>query len=132
MTDLGDIQFIDNKAAHDTERYTEIVISADAAVKSWQNSVFSFEWLTPEGEIKAANELSEAEKVKRDAVEAKIKSNEPIEKAVLGIGLEDNVEIGSARAEFLTLAALGVSAIPVHIPKSNESDFQSFLADVDS
>jgi hypothetical protein len=48
----------------------------------------------------------------------------------LGIGLQDNVEIGSERAVLLTLAALGYETMPVHIPKSNESDFKHFRADV--
>jgi hypothetical protein len=44
----------------------------------------------------------------------------------------ENIEIGCGRAEFLTLAAHGLKTMPVHIPKSNESDFKPFRADVKS
>ena len=48
------------------------------------------------------------------------------------IGMMDNVEIGVGRAELLTLAAAGIETMPVHIPKSSESDFKPFRADVKS
>ena len=124
--------FTDNKAASDTTKYISAEVRLDAVVKSWRDSVFSFEWLDADGAIKPASDLSEREQNKRKAVEDALNSEQAITKPVLGIGLEDNVEIGSARAELLTLAAHGLESMPVHIRKSNESDFKSFLSDVDS
>lgn len=133
MSDIGDIAFVNNSAAENADgKYMDITVSTARILESWRESVFSFEWLTGEGAIKAFEDLSETEKPKREAIEAKIAAGEALEKPVLGIGLQDNVEIGAGRAEFLTLAARGLTQIPVHILKSNESDFKDFLAEVDS
>ncbi len=76
------------------------------------------------------NSLSPAEQEKRKKIEAAIKDSAEIEMPVLGIGIMENVEIGSGRAALLTLAAQGATEMPVHIPKSCESDFKSFRTDV--
>lgn len=132
MMDITTVKFIDNSAAQNDEgRYISVHVDTKRAVESWRDSIFSYEWITSAGEIKNINDLSEHEKPKRALIEEKINANQPIEKPILGIGLKDNVEIGSGRALFLTLTALGARVIPVHIPKSNESDFKDFLADVD-
>ena len=131
MADIEKIQFTDNPTTHSsTRQFTEIMIDVPKALESWRNSIFSFEWVLSDGKIKEAEELCERERPKRMAVEERLKNGLPLEKPVLGIGLEDNIEIGSGRAEFLTLAALGVKKIPVHIPQSNEKDFKLFRADV--
>ncbi len=127
------ITFIENPVTQNTsDKYKEINVDSACVLKSWRSSLFSFEWLDTNGQIKPIENLPENEQSKRRAVEDKIKKKEPIEKAVLGIGIADNIEIGSGRAEFLTLAALGVQTIPVHIPKSSEKDFKAFLVDIDS
>ena len=130
MGNKENIEFIDNAASG--EHYICVIVDVSCVLKSWRDSLFSFEWLSPEGEIKSSEELSEQEQPKRASVEEKLHNGKPIEKPILGIGLQDNIEIGSGRAEFLTLAAHGLKEIPVHIPKSNESDFKDFLADVNS
>ena len=130
--DITNIKFIDNSATKNSDgRYTSITVTVDDVLKSWRDSVFSYEWMDGEGKIKAFEELPEHEKPKRTRVEDIITQGLPLEKPLLGIGLKDNVEIGVGRAEFLTLASHGMKTIPVHIPKSNESDFKAFLADVD-
>jgi hypothetical protein len=111
--------------------YVSISVDSPKVLSSWRESLFSFEWLHPDGRIKKPAELSETERAKRETVEKKLSSNQPIEKPVLGIGIMDNVEIGIGRAEFLTLAANGIRKIDVHIPKSNQGDFKPFLAGVD-
>ena len=124
------IEFIDNKAIQNTaDNYVNVVVNVPEVLESWKLSLFSFEWLSPEGTIKTLEDLPEKERPKRQTVEEKLQDGQPIEKPVLGIGTQDNVEIGIGRAEFLTLAAGGLTQIPVHIPKSHESDFQGFLAE---
>lgn len=103
-------------------------IDAAKALESWRTSLFSFEWLDENGNIKPFEDLSAAEADKRRRVEDTLDKGGALERPVLGIGLQDNVEIGAGRAEFLTLAARGMATIPVHIPKSCESDFKPFLA----
>ena len=122
--------FVENPVARARpEQYLDITVSVEKVLKSWRVSLFSFEWMKQDGQIKNADELPEAEQPKRREVERKLQAGEALEKPVLGIGLLDNVEIGSGRAVFLTLAASGVAVIPVHIPKSNEGEFKAFRAD---
>lgn len=126
------IAYIENPSLRDSGgRYVTVLVSVPAVLKSWKNSLYSFEWLHPDGSFKSLDELPENERSKRRAVEQKLESNEPIEQPVLGIGIMDNVEIGIGRAEFLTLALRGIEQIPVHIPRSGESDFKRYRADID-
>lgn len=103
-----------------------IEVDVALVLKSWRLSLFSFEWLRPDGSLKALKELAENEAQKRRLVEEKLKNGIALEKPVLGIGIADNIEIGAGRAEFLTLAAQGIAVIPVHIPAANKSDFKPY------
>lgn len=123
--------FTDNKATlAKPDMYICVQANVEKLLKSWQLSVFSYEWLSPDGTIKTMDAMNPAEAEKRSAVETAIENGRPLEKPVLGIGIQDNIEIGSGRAVLLTLAAKGLKIIPIHIPKSNESDFKDFLSDV--
>ncbi|MBP7721044.1 MAG: hypothetical protein KA155_00760 [Alphaproteobacteria bacterium] len=127
------IHFTENPlAADEAGRYLSVHVRVPEIVKSWRGSLFSFEWLRPDGKIKSAAELNPTEREKRQAVEQLIQSGAAIPMPILGIGMMDNVEIGVGRAELLTLAATGIETMPVHIPKSSESDFKPFRADVKS
>lgn len=131
MNEVIEITYADNKAiAAKKAQFLCVDVVVKDIIESWRDSVFSFEWLRPDGSIKDLKELAANEAQKRLRVEQKIQSGEALEKPVLGIGLMDNVEIGAGRAELLTLASRGIKLIPVHIPKSNESDFKAFRADI--
>lgn len=126
-TDQNSIQFNDNPVAKNrADHYMEITVDTAKIMKSWRESLFSFEWLLPDGRIKSAPELSDTERPRREAVEAALKNNQALDKPILGIGMMDNVEIGSGRAIFLTLVAHGIKTMPVHIPRGNEADFKKF------
>ncbi len=123
------IKFIDNPAIQgNSDRYITVLVDVKHVIESWRYSLFSFEWLTPDGSIKLCTALSQSEKDKRMKIEELLARNMPLQQSILGIGINENIEIGSARAEFLTLAALGVTKIPVHIPRACESDFKAFHA----
>jgi hypothetical protein len=113
-------------------RYIGIVVSVPKVLQSWKKSLYSYEWLYADGRIKTLDELSEAEKAKRLRVEDTVRAGQPVNSPVLGIGVLDNIEIGMGRAEFLTLASYGLKTMPVMIPRSAESDFKAFRADVES
>ena len=128
MSLLSDLHFVDNPVVAGREdRYDTVEIHVDSVLESWRMSLFSYEWVRPDGQIKTLTELPPAEQPKRTAVEESLKNQTPLEKPVLGIGLLENVEIGSGRALFLTLAALGCKTLPVHIPKSNLKEFKGFI-----
>jgi hypothetical protein len=129
MADTMDLSFVENPVIKGREdHYRTITVSIDAIVKSWRESLFSFEWMLPDGRIKGIDELAEIEKPKRIAVEDRLRSHAPLEMPVLGIGLMDNVEIGTGRATLLTLAAHGIKTMPVHVPASHEDEFRPFAA----
>lgn len=129
---MNNVRFIDNSTAlADKSQYMDIMVDTARVLESWRLSLMSFEWMDLRGNLKVPEEMPETERKKRQAVEQKIKENEALPKSILGIGIQDNVEIGSAKAEFLTLAANGVDKIPVHIRKSQIKDFKEFIADID-
>ena len=132
MSDNIQIRYTDNQAiAGRPDAYIDVLVDVSRILQSWRMSLFSHEWLLPDGRIKDLKELPASEQIKRQAVELAIANGKDITKPVLGIGLLENVEIGTGKAEFLTVAALGQTKIPVHIPKSNESDFKDFVTGVE-
>jgi len=115
----------------DPDLYTDITVDAGSIIESWQLSVMSLDWLDKKGRIKALKDLKPVKQQKRMAVEEALKNGARIETPILGIGLYDNVEIGSGRPAFVTLAAQGFDCIPVHVRKSQLSSFQEFMCDVE-
>lgn len=119
---------INNKSTHGREeKYDTVDVNLDAILKSWRMSLFSFEWLTPDGDIRTPDQLPEAEREKYNDTLAKYEDKEELERPILGIGVMDNIEIGSRREVLLTLATQGIKTLSVHIPWSNRDDFISYL-----
>ena len=124
-----DLRFTDSTAIKGREdRYTAARVRVSAVLKSWRLSLFSFEWLQPDGSIRTLDELPLHERDKRSKIEKTLAAGGSLERPVLGIGLLDNVEIGAGRDVFLTLAAKGAQDIEVHIPVSNLKDFKQFIS----
>lgn len=122
------IHLIDNPSLKGREdQYVTINVDLEAILKSWKISLFSFEWLTPEGQIRSADQLPEKEREKFDYVSTAIDKGNALARPILGIGVMDNVEIGSRRDVLLTLMTKGASRLDVHIPKSLEEDFTPYL-----
>lgn len=123
-----DIILTDNSALKGRESHYNIVeVDTEKVLKSWRDSLFAYEWMTPDGKLKSMNELPADQKAQRSHVEELISQKEGLNRPVLGIGLMENIEIGAGKAEFLTLAAQGLSKISVHIPKSNSEEFEKFI-----
>jgi hypothetical protein len=124
-----DLKFIENPSVKGREdRYKIVRVRVDAVLKSWRTSLFSFEWLNPDGSIRTLDELPMHERDKRIKAEQSLSSSGKLERPVLGVGIMDNIEIGAGRDVFLTLAAKGQKDIEVHIPISNVKDFKQFLS----
>lgn len=127
MTTL-DLRFTDSPSVKGREdRYAVVRVRVEAVLKSWRSSLFSFEWLNPDGSLRSLDELPLHERDKRVKVEQKLGAGTALERPVLGIGMMDNIEIGAGRDIFLTLAAKGHKTLDVHIPVSNTKDFKQFL-----
>lgn len=128
---MDKIEFTDNKAAINApDKFLSVEVDIAKVLKSWKGSVFSFEWLDEDGQPKAFEDLGASQSDKLRAAQTKLASGEALEKPVLGIGMLDNIEVGSGHAAFIIAAAMEHKTIAVHIPKSNESDFKDFLAGV--
>ncbi len=119
---------IDNVATKGREeKFTTIEIDVSKIVTGWKASVYSFEWLLPNGQVKPPAELSESHAKQFKDVEASYADGTPMERPVLGLGMLDNVEIGSKKEVLLTLHSLGVPKMEVHIPTSCLKDFEPFM-----
>lgn len=119
--------FEENGAVFNTVNLYQVIdIDVLKALESWKSSLFSYEWITKDG-FKPLDRLAAREREKRLIVERKIEARQALEMPILGMGVLENVEIGSGRAVFLTLALHGARVIPVHIPSSQADYFRQYL-----
>lgn len=101
------------------ENWETCDIDIEKAFKSWRLSLLAHKYVTPEGEPNA-----ELQRVIRQF------KNDPPETLpcpILGVGLMDNVEVGSEIETFLVFALCGEKQLTVHIRKNQKQDFQSFI-----
>jgi hypothetical protein len=127
--EVMDIKFVENPLIKDSrDNYLDMTVNLPKVLKSWQKALYAFEWLLPDGRVKPREELSESDREKFDKAETAYKIGDGLEKPIMGIGIMDNVEIGSGRAVFAVLAAHGVKTIQVHVRKSHADDFTKFVA----
>ena len=123
------ILFIDNPiVAAKPDAYQIIAVNTQKTLQSWKQSLFSFEWLNPDGTIRAENEMPETVQAAYQEIQKNIKTGGALKRPVLGVGLMDNVEIGSAKDVFLTLAASHVPSIDVHISIKDQDFFRKYKA----
>lgn len=106
------------------DAFLSVVVDVRKVIKSYRQSLFAFEWLDPEGHIKGIDDLNTNFAEQRRLVEQNLASGKALPQPVLGIGLLGCVEIGAGRDVLLTLAALGVDTMPVHIPQAMQKDFE--------
>gem|GEM_PF-372478 len=125
---ISTISFKDNPALKGREdKFVALDVKVGPVLASWCESIFAHEWLDAEGKIKKLADMSEKMQEKRQSIESDIDENFVFERPVLGIGIMDNIEIGSGKDLFLCLAARGLTSLSVHIPKANEKDFRMFI-----
>src|SRR5690606_36956768 len=121
------LSFIDNPAINGREdRYCLVSLNIDKALKGWKLSLIAHEWLTPDGNLKPLDALSLQNRQRVVAVQDKLQSGDAPIRPVFGIGLLDNLEIGSGREVFYALAAAGHKTITGHIPVSNQAEFAPY------
>ncbi len=119
------LKFRENTALKGRETsFIEAEALVGAVLGSWRGSLFAHEWMHQDGRLRKPIEMAEQVRLRRKAAEDLLDSGGEIDRPVLGIGIMDNVEIGSGRDVFLSLAARGIEKIPVHIPKSQIEEFR--------
>lgn len=120
--------FCDNKlVVKDPDKYIEVTIIVEKVLESWRDSILSFEFLNGDGSLRVDRELSPKNQERRGDIELKIREKKPIERPILGIGLMDNIEIGSGRDVFMALAVQGYTTAPVHIRKAQQDEFKKYI-----
>ncbi len=126
---MENITLVDHSVAlAKPDMYMTVDVDIESVLKSWKSSLFSFEWIHNDGRLKTLDELPLAQRQKRLDTQQAIENGQSLVKPVLGIGMLNSVEIGSGKAVFLTLAAAGYTAIPVHITVADKADFAPYLA----
>ncbi len=121
------IKLIDNKAVQSNpQKYVSITVILQGVVDSYKGSLFSFEWLDQDGNVRQPKTMDDVQKSKYDSVYTAYKTEMPLERPILGIGMMENIEIGSRRDVLLTLYSVGVETMDVHIPKACLDDFKQF------
>lgn len=132
MKKLGtgsEYEFSDHPAIVGREdKFVAVIADVAAVLAGWKLSLFAHEWLSADGKIKSAPLMSETARAKRAAAEEILRTSSVLERPVLGLGILDTIEFGAGKEIFLCLAAMGATAIPVHIPKSQMAEFQKFLS----
>ncbi|NBX66292.1 MAG: hypothetical protein EBQ96_04775 [Proteobacteria bacterium] len=119
--------FVDNAvAAARPEQYIELVIDARKVLGDWKASLLAHELLDSNGFIKGDEDLSESRLEKREVIRTRLAAGQALEKPILGIGIFDNVEIGSGSDVLATLVIEGICELPVHVRKSQSREFDSF------
>lgn len=119
--------FVDNTvAAARPEQYVELMVDARKVLSDWKASLLAHELLDANGFVKGDEDLSESRLEKREVIRERLAAGQALEKPILGIGIFDNVEIGSGSDVLATLVMEGVSELPVHVRKSQARDFDSF------
>lgn len=116
-----------DSVSYSSTKYKTVTVDVAKTVESWKNSLFSYEWLTKDGDFKNIENLPPKDQERRTEILKKIEQGKPLVTPILGMGMLDNVEIGVGRAVFLTLAIMGATEIPVHIPVSQEDFFEKFI-----
>lgn len=125
---LLSIPFIDNPSIKGRERqFITVTVALAPIIASWRDSLFAYEWFTPEGQIRTPSQMSEPIRQKREEVEKNITAGIALARPVLGIGILDTIEIGAGREVLLTLATHGIETISVHIPESHFEEFRSLI-----
>lgn len=124
-------RFTENPAtAGRPDAYMVVEVRLAPVLDSWRESLFSYEWMKPDGTLKSPGDLREREFLLREAAEHRLHGTGLLERPVLGVGIGDNIEIGSGKDLLLTLAGLGGTDMPVHIPKTHLKYFRPFLKEV--
>lgn len=122
----------DNPAIKGRENdYTTITVDLHKVLQSWKLSLFSFEWLSTDGKLLAIKDLPKIEHDKYMAVCQSLDQKDYIPRPILGIGMMDNIEIGSRRDVLLTLYSKGLRTLDVHIKKNDYDEMRDFVVKQD-
>ena len=96
------------------------------AVESWRQSIIAHEWLSKDGAFKGIDALSAPLKTQWEESLARAESGYEIERPILGLGVLDNIEIGTNRSILSVADHLGIGSIEVVVPEGMVKLFKGF------
>ncbi|MGB1077547.1 MAG: hypothetical protein ACPG05_04500, partial [Bdellovibrionales bacterium] len=92
-----------------------------------RQSIVAHEWLD-DGEFKKVDYLNFHLRTQWGETMAKIEAGYDIERPIMGLGIHDNIEIGTNRPILSVADHLGWDSIEVVVPESMADLFKEFLA----
>lgn len=84
-------------------------------------------WLDSGGTPKRAEVLAEEQRSQYEDIIRIFSKGDAFPKPIIGLGMFDNVEVGSGAGIVATLASLGIQIIPVHVRLAQEKGLKKFL-----
>ncbi len=126
---LKEPSFVDhpNVSGGNKDAYIDAVLDLDKALPSWRQSLLAYNWLTSDGHAKPVETLGAAQKEKYDEAVALLSAQQSLPKPIIGIGMIDNVEVGSGAAIIVLMAHQGFTQIPVHVRAAMSKKLMKFM-----
>ena len=124
----NNFKWVSSQAVQDHPNpYTVLVVDLKKIVESWRHSIVAHEWLD-DGEFKKVAYLNFHLRTQWGETMAKIEAGYDIERPIMGLGIHDNIEIGTNRPILSVADHLGWDSIEVVVPESMADLFKEFLA----
>lgn len=121
-------KWVSCKGAQDNpEKYAGMELDLSKVIDSWGMSIVAHEWLQ-KGSFKAHADLQDHLQEEWTEVLEIAKSSNTMTRPILGIGVLDNVEVGTNRAVLSVADHLGLSSIEVLVPKAMTDIFKEWMA----
>ncbi len=107
--------------------YVEMMLSPQDILQAWRDSMFSFDLLDNDGQVKSKDKMNSDILQKYLDVTDAIKRGEDTPKPILGIGIMDNIEIGIGREIVAATAVANIPTIPIHVRKGQLDEVKAIF-----
>jgi|GEM_PF-3608030 len=117
-----------NMVAQSPKDYDKKMLSPHKILHLWSSSMFSYELLDKNKQVKAVEDMKPDTQQKYKQVIDAIQSSQSIEIPIIGIGMIDGIEIGLGRESIAACDVLGIDTIPVYVRQSQKDEIEVLLA----
>ena len=107
--------------------YGNATLDIEKALPSWKQSLIAYKWLDSEGQPKKPEALADEQRAQRDDILRILAKGDALPTPIIGLGMFDNVEVGSGAGVIATLADMGIKLVPVHLRRAQEKGLKKFL-----
>lgn len=112
-------------AQDNPNKYEILTLDLTKMIDSWAMSIVAHEWLT-NGSFRPVSDLKKHLQEEWGVALSKIEETQTIERPILGLGILDNIEVGTNRAILSIADHLNLNTIEVLVPKNMTSMFDTF------